>query len=70
MELIEMGAKWYDPEIGRFISKGPLSGFVDKPQSLNRWAYVQNNPAVRTDPTGLLDQTCKKCGPKIDDWFL
>jgi hypothetical protein len=56
--------------VGRFISKDPLSGFVNHPQSLNRWAYVRNSPANWVDPTGLADQGCEYCGPKVDDWFL
>jgi RHS repeat-associated protein len=69
--LVFLRARYYDAGTGRFISKDPLSGFVTKPQSLNRWVYVQNNPVNRRDPTGLReDEGCDRCGPNIDDWFL
>jgi RHS repeat-associated protein len=72
-QLTFLRARHYDPAVGRFVTKDPFSGFVIKPQSLNnRWAYVQNNPIHRNDPTGLQYQACEtgRCGPSIDEWFL
>ena len=47
----------YDPAAGRWISPDP-SGWKavnqEYPQSLNRYAYVQNNPMSLTDPNGLV----------------
>jgi RHS repeat-associated protein len=45
-------SRWYDPSLGRFISRDPLSGVLSDPQSLNPYVYVQNSPTVLTDPTG------------------
>jgi RHS repeat-associated protein len=45
----------YDPSIGRFLTRDPLSGSVANPQTQNRYAYVLNNPTNRVDPTGLHD---------------
>ncbi|MFH1652489.1 MAG: apolipoprotein N-acyltransferase [Pseudomonadota bacterium] len=42
-------ARTYNPELGRFMQQDPL-GFVD---SLNRYAYVMNNPINFVDPFGL-----------------
>ena len=46
----------YDPSAGRWLSPDP-SGWgavsLSAPQSLNRYAYVQNNPMQAVDPTGL-----------------
>ena len=50
--LIYLRARYYDPETGRFISKDPFTGFATVPSSLNRYTYVQNNPALYTDPSG------------------
>jgi RHS repeat-associated protein len=50
--LIYLRARYYDPEIGRFISRDPFTGFDTNIQSLNRYTYVQNNPVVYTDPSG------------------
>jgi hypothetical protein len=38
---------------GRFMSPDPLGGSLANPQTLNRYAYVVNNPLRFTDPTGL-----------------
>lgn len=45
----------YSSTVGRWMSPDPYNGSMDvgNPQSLNRYAYVANNPLVYTDPTGL-----------------
>ncbi len=45
-------ARYYDPVLGRFISKDSFKGVKNDPQSLNRYAYVGNNPVNRSDPSG------------------
>lgn len=46
-----MLARYYDPQVGRFISEDPLSfGGGD----VNLMAYVQNNPINFVDPEGTL----------------
>jgi len=47
-------ARYYDPEIGRFLSEDPL-GFGGG--DANLYAYVGNNPIDRTDPLGLRSLT-------------
>jgi RHS repeat-associated protein len=46
-------ARYYDPGTGRFLSRDPFAGLVAVPQSLNRYAYVLNNPLYWVDPWGL-----------------
>lgn len=41
--------RWYDPELGRFVTADPL-GYADGP---NRLAYAGNDPVNRGDPLGL-----------------
>jgi RHS repeat-associated protein len=48
----DYGARMYWPQIGRFVSADSFEGELDDPQSLNRYAYVTNNPYRYTDPTG------------------
>jgi RHS repeat-associated protein len=42
--LIYLRNRYYDPEIGRFISKDPSPGRLDRPSTLNPYCYVENNP--------------------------
>ena len=39
--------------LGRFSSSDPLAGSLGDPQSLNRYAYVRNDPISLIDPSGL-----------------
>jgi RHS repeat-associated protein len=43
----------YINRFGRFSSPDPLAGSISDPQSLNRYAYVFNDPANLSDPLGL-----------------
>jgi RHS repeat-associated protein len=54
--LYYYGARYYDPEIGRFITRDPAPGKTQTPQSLNRYTYCLNNPLKYTDPTGLFGE--------------
>jgi len=52
IKLIDMKARWYSGQIGRFIQPDTIVPDSTNPQSLNRYAYVQNNPVVCSDPSG------------------
>ena len=52
--LYYIGARWMDPELGRFISLDPQLGSLSSPQTMNRYVYCANNPLRFTDPTGEL----------------
>ena len=49
--LIHMGARIYDPEVGRFMQADSYVE-AEATQGLNRYSYVLNNPLSATDPTG------------------
>jgi RHS repeat-associated protein len=50
--LYYYGARYYDPNIGRFISADTIVPNPANPQSLNRYSYCLNNPLKYVDPTG------------------
>ncbi len=45
-------ARYYDPELGRFIQPDTVIQDLSNPQSYNRYSYCVNNPLRYTDPTG------------------
>jgi len=51
-------ARYYDPALGRFISKDSFKGVKNDPQTLNRYVYTANNPVNRTDPSGKCFMAC------------
>ncbi|MFN0070903.1 MAG: RHS repeat-associated core domain-containing protein [Chloroflexota bacterium] len=51
--FVYLRARMYDPAVGRFLQRDPVPGLRARPQSLNRYSYVQNVPTTLVDPTGL-----------------
>ncbi|MGD0113890.1 MAG: RHS repeat-associated core domain-containing protein [Armatimonadota bacterium] len=45
--LLQLGARYYWPELGRFIQQDPIGDGV------NWYAYADNNPITGIDPEGL-----------------
>lgn len=50
--LYYYNARYYDPNIGRFISPDTIVQDYYNPQTLNRYSYCINNPLKIVDPTG------------------
>lgn len=46
------GARYYDHELGRFITPDTIVQAPYDPQSLNRYSYCRNNPINLVDPSG------------------
>jgi RHS repeat-associated protein len=46
------GARYYDPELGRFLQPDTIIPELGNPQSYNRYSYVLNNPLKHVDPDG------------------
>jgi len=55
--LIWMRNRWYDPVLGRFLSKDPSRN------SANSYSYVANQPTSNIDPLGLYDI-------QVDGWTI
>ncbi|MEY9861482.1 RHS repeat-associated protein [Catenulispora sp. GAS73] len=50
--LVDIGARKYDPNTGRFISADPVFQ-PNNPQAVGGYAYAGNDPVGASDPTGL-----------------
>jgi RHS repeat-associated protein len=50
--LVDMNARVYDPQIGRFLSADSVVQDPYDARSFNRYSYVYDNPLAYTDPSG------------------
>jgi len=55
INLMKVGARFYDPTIGRWIQKDPILSGV------NWWLYCENDPVNGVDPEGKILSTIE-CG--------
>ncbi|MCD7444194.1 Rhs family-like protein [Streptomyces lincolnensis] len=59
--LTHLGAREYDPSLGRFISVDPQMDTAES-QTMNPYAYGNNSPVTFSDPTGrafCADEACR-----------
>ncbi len=52
MGLLHIGARWYDPAVGRWTSADKWLGNLYRPLSLNRYLYCEDDPVNAVDPSG------------------
>jgi RHS repeat-associated protein len=50
--LVNLRARYYSPQTGRFFTPDPFGGNVVYPASLNPYTYGYDNPVLYTDPSG------------------
>jgi RHS repeat-associated protein len=48
------GARWYEPEVGRWITKDMYQANVFDQVNIHKYVYVSNNPIVFVDPLGYM----------------
>ncbi len=65
-------ARYYDPALGRVISKDPFKGVKNDPQTLNRYIYTANNPVNKIDRSGktAMDLRGRSCPSRALDCGL
>lgn len=59
--LTHLGAREYDPTIGKFVSVDPIIDYT-QPQQINGYAYANNSPVTYADPSGLITPECREGG--------
>ncbi|MFF0472251.1 polymorphic toxin-type HINT domain-containing protein [Streptomyces sp. NPDC004284] len=64
--LTHLGAREYDPTLGRFISVDPKMNIAES-QTMNPYAYANNSPITFADPSGqaFCEGPGDSCGKKI-----
>ena len=50
--LQNVGVRWYDPTVGRFLQQDPWLGDIYAPLTLNAYGYCVNDPISFQDRTG------------------
>jgi RHS repeat-associated protein len=63
--LVDVGARKYDPTTGQFLSVDPVLDPAN-PQQDNGYAYADNNPITKSDPSGLCNDICNGTSPQAD----
>ncbi|MEW5747564.1 MAG: RHS repeat-associated core domain-containing protein [Candidatus Thermoplasmatota archaeon] len=51
--LISLGARYYDPDAGRFTTPDKVVGALPTPITMNRWVYCHNDPINKVDASGM-----------------
>ncbi|HVK26542.1 MAG TPA: RHS repeat-associated core domain-containing protein [Actinokineospora sp.] len=57
--LTDIGARNYDPALGRFVSVDPILDMTN-PQQWNGYSYANNSPTTLSDPSGLRPAGCEE----------
>lgn len=52
--LVYLRNRYYNPNMGTFISRDTYEGSMNNAMSLNGYSYVQGNPVNMTDPSGMI----------------
>ncbi len=60
--LYYMRARYYNPDIKRFINQDIKVGDISNGQGLNRYAYCEGNPVSMVDPFGLCGENANEQG--------
>ena len=66
-------ARWMDSRVGRFAGMDKFGGVMEATQTLQKYAYVTNDPIDLTDPSGLLSPQSLVVGSLVheqigEDW--
>jgi RHS repeat-associated protein len=66
--LFYVGARYYDPAVGRWTSADKWLGDLYRPLSLNRYLYCEDEPVNYVDPSGNIPQWVKDWAKTAWEW--
>jgi RHS repeat-associated protein len=66
--LVYMQARYYDPQIGRFLSVDPVTPNDSDGNNFNRYRYASGNPYKFTDPDGRQEYAAEKLSNSYAKW--
>lgn len=67
INMVYMQARYYDPEIGRFVSTDPAGVGITNTFNFGRYVYVNNDPYGHIDPDGR-ETACVSSGGHCGDF--
>lgn len=59
--VVQVGARIYDPVIGRFLSRDPVS-LTHSANAANPYSFAENDPVNGSDPSGMCSEGDAMCG--------
>lgn len=67
--LLYMRARYYSPELRRFVNADILMGDINNSATLNRYAYANGNPISNIDPFGTVADESRGGQSTTNDWL-
>ncbi|MBZ0277692.1 MAG: RHS repeat-associated core domain-containing protein [Anaerolineae bacterium] len=68
--LLYLRARYYAPGLGVFTALDPFEGMAGRPMSLNGYSWVEGNPAMIVDPSGMQTIPTPPILPPYDISFI
>jgi RHS repeat-associated protein len=63
--LYHMGARYYNPQVGRFLTQDTWKGSPWQPWTQHLYSYVGNSPVNYVDPTGHMPHLLKNLAAQV-----
>jgi RHS repeat-associated protein len=67
--MVYLRARYYNPNVGRFLTRDTWGGDANRPMSYNRWMYTYGNPVTWVDPTGMSPECVSVMGGGHNDYI-